>query len=106
VFGHAGIEAPVLDENGQPSRKGKASIEVYNLKDPGLRDQRFIAQRSAWRQFRVEYDYQLDLGKTHDECCRLALQKIQGYKDGKEAYSAAAMDFLRDRLKQFGGIVI
>ncbi len=100
LFGFRGIEAPIRDSNGNPSRKGQASIEVYNLKDDRLRAARSTAQMTALTEFTAQIKVLVDEGKPMDECIQIAKEKVrESLVNGPVGYSAAAMDFLKEFTK-------
>jgi hypothetical protein len=100
VFGARGIEAPVLDQDGRPSRKGQVSIEVYNLKDNHLREARSQAQETAYTEFCLEIKAQAARGTPLRDCIEIAKQKVQeSLVNGPVGYSTAGMDFIKDFAK-------
>jgi len=98
VFGHAGIEAAREDpKTGQPSIKGAASIDVFNLKDPDLRAARALQQRNAAMRYNAAYNEATAKDLRPDESKRYAWRAVEEYCSGIAPFSAAAYDQLVER---------
>ncbi len=86
-FGDRGIVAEVDN-----SAKGLHSISVYNLSDDGLRQARQQAQESGENRFLAAKINRHNASIV--ERTQAGLDAIQSFIDGKEAYSAAVLDYL------------
>jgi len=93
-FGCRGIITCKEDKNGQVSKKGEQSIQVYNLKRDSLMRARQKAQMAAKNRFFAAFDHWLEEGHNLPDCRRKAWEAISDFSDGTEAYSAAALDFM------------
>jgi hypothetical protein len=95
IFGSKGTIASINN-----NAKGEDSIKTYNLRDEKLRIGRQEAQESATHVY-VEY---IEACLIKDETAKELVKKekaeeLESYKCGKAEYSAAALSFLEDQLK-------
>ena len=87
-FGHAGLEEGV-------SERAKCTIRVFRLDDASLRRRRQNAQGAAWSIFTFALGtYQKTLPPKQAK--KMAWQELKSYVEGKEEYSAAALDYVAE----------
>ncbi len=94
VFGEFGLVAPREDQTGQPSEKGRHSIEVYDLSAESLRIARQEAQENAFKDYTTE----LMRGRAVPIADRITAAKaaIGDAIEGRQPYSAAILAYLRE----------
>jgi hypothetical protein len=85
-FGYAGIEAAVDN-----SEMGKYSIQVYNLDEDKLRQERQQAQSAAWLKYQVASGSR---NGTPEENFQAARDAVMDYIQGTRPYSAAVCDWI------------
>ena len=94
VFGDFGMVTAREDETGNPSEKGEQSIKAYDLKAEKLRIARQIAQETVLREYSVEFTRGHAILRA--DRVKAAKASIDGYRQGKEPYSAAVLAHLRE----------
>ncbi len=90
----------VHEVNG--SEKGMQSIGVYDLIDNKLNEERREQQERAYNQFHAALGFYMRQGMR--QAIQRAHEALEGFSSGKEAYSAAALDYVDDIIKELHAV--
>lgn len=87
-FGEGGVVVEL-------SPQGESSIRVYKLDDNDLARERQKAQQRAWWQYQAAFQHaEANLNMTQDECHAFGWTFLTDWKDGREPFSAAGLDYV------------
>lgn len=82
---------------GDIKTRGELSIKVYNLNQEKLVTARREAQVKALFKFNRATEYLMEEeGLVRSEAKKKAKERLLGYIEGKESYSAAVLDYMRE----------